>query len=232
MNTQTQLHAHMRRRPCIPKGGDLTCPQAGGTSKAGDGQVFASDPPQPPGAGRVLCEGCLFLEVLFPSTQTLEQICESWVPQACAAGHGGGQPVCWRQGPISPLQGSGEWGCRRGEGGPQRRPLPRPRGPGLREGGGASLISRPPWQGGPWGPRRPVGAPGAASLTPGKRVPESTGAAAAAGGAVGPPGARLPLASRAPRSCRWRRAGSAAGARWPWRPWGCRCLRCESSRRP
>lgn len=188
MNTQTQLHAHMRRRPCIPKGGDLTCPQAGGTSKAGDGQVFASDPPQPPGSGCILCEVCLFFEVLFLSTQTLKQICESWVLQACAAGYGCGQPVCWLQGPVSPLQGSREWGCRRDEGGRQRGPLPRPRGPGLREGGGDFLISQPPWQGGPWVPRQPVGGPGAASLTPGKGVPESTGAAAAAGGAVGPPG--------------------------------------------
>lgn len=197
INTQTQLHAHMRRRLCVPEGGDLG-PPAPGSSKAGAGRGRA---------GESSGEGCLFSELLSTSTQvTRNRIHGSRAPQACAAGHACRQPVGWLEGPVSPFQGSGEKGCRQRRVKGARRDVlsPAPRGPGLREGGGASLISRPPWRGGPWVPRRPVGGPVAASLTPGKGGPESTGAAAAAGGAVRPLGVRPRPASRAPRSCRWR----------------------------
>lgn len=134
--------------------------------------------------------------------------------------------------PVSPLQGSGAQGCREGVKGARRDVLsPAPRGPGLREGGGASLISLPPWLGGPLVLRRLVGGPVAASLKPGKAVPESTGAAAA-GGAVGPRGVRPRLASWVSRSCWWRHGGSEAGATWLSWPSGCRCRHRGSSRRP
>lgn len=211
INTQTQLHAHMRRRLCVPEGGDLG-PPAPGSSKAGarpvSGVAMLRCPRGRRGrVGESSGEGCLFSELLSISTQvTRNQIHGSGAPQACAAGQACGQPVGWLEGPVSPLQGSGEKGCRQRRVKGARRDVlsPAPRGPGLREGGGASLISRPPWRGGPWVPRWPVGGPGAASLTPGKWGPESTGAAAAAGGAVRPLGVRPRLASWAPRSCRWR----------------------------
>lgn len=145
------------------------------------------------------------------------------------------QPVCWHGGPVSPLQGSREWGCRqrkvKGASGDVFSPAPR--GPGLREGGGASLISLPPWQGGPLVLRRPVGGPGVASLMPGKGVLESTEAAAAAGGAVAPLGVKPPLASWALQSCWWRWSGAGvAGATLLWQPLGCHCHHHGSSQRP
>lgn len=45
INTQTQLHAHMRRRLCIPKGGDLDLPAPG------DPRQEPAESPQPPGVG-------------------------------------------------------------------------------------------------------------------------------------------------------------------------------------
>lgn len=180
-------------------------------------------------------EGCLFSEVLSTSTKTtLNHIHARWGPRACTPMFVRRQPVCWHQGPVSPLQGSGEQGCRQSRVKGARGDIlsPAPQGPGLREGGGASLISPPPWQGGPLVLRRPVGGPGVASLTPGRGVPESTGAAAAAGGAVAPLGARPQSASSVPRNCRWRRGGSAAGGTWPWWPSGCHCHPHESSRKP
>lgn len=48
INTQTQLHAHMRRRLCIPKGGDLDLPAPGAPRQE------PAESPQPPGVGGVL----------------------------------------------------------------------------------------------------------------------------------------------------------------------------------
>lgn len=141
INTQTQLHAHMRRRLCIPKGGDLGLLAS---ELQGRSQPSLRSPL---GCGESSGEGCLVSEVLSTSTQTtLNQIHASWVPRACAS-------VC---APTACVLARGSWlslpglqgmGCR------QRRVKgargdvlsPTPRGPGLREGGGASLISRPPW---------------------------------------------------------------------------------------
>lgn len=94
-------------------------------------------------------------------------------------------------------------------------------------GGGASLISLPPWQGVPLVLRWPVGEPGEASLKLGKRVPEST-EVAVAGGAVGLLGGRLQLASWVLRSCQWH-GESAVGVMWPMWPLGCRCCHHRGS---
>lgn len=83
-------------------------------------------------------------------------------------------------------------------------------GPGLREGGGASLISLPPWQGEPWVLKQLVEGPGVASLKPEKGVLESRGMAVP-GGAVHPQGVRLQLASWVPQSCQWQQGGSVVG---------------------
>lgn len=94
-------------------------------------------------------------------------------------------------------------------------------------GGGASLISLPPWQGVPLVLRWPVGEPGEASLKLGKGVPEST-EVAVAGGAVGLLGGRLQLASWVLRSCQWH-GESAVGVMWPMWPLGCRCCHHRGS---
>ena len=139
INTQTQLHAHMRRRLCVPEGGDLG-PPAPGSSKARaspvSGVAMLRCPRGRRGrAGESSGEGCLFSELLSISTQvTRNQIHGSGAPQACAAGHACGQPVGWLEGPVSPFQGSGEKGCRQRVKGARRDVLsPAPRGPGLRE---------------------------------------------------------------------------------------------------
>lgn len=153
---------------------------------------------------------CLVSKVL-PTRHhaTLNQIHVSWEPSACAMNSSVCSCACWHKTypclarvQSLPLQGSRAQGCRqrRGEGAHRHILSPTPRGPGLREGGGASLISLPPWQGGPSVLRQPVGEPWEASLKLGKGVPESTGAAAA-GSAVGLLGVRLQLASWVLRSC-------------------------------
>lgn len=193
---------------------------------------------QHPGPGR----GLWILSTRYPDHSELSpcergasRLCFRELPcvQLCMLAQDTSLPG-WSPGsPRAPgLQGSRAPGCREGVKGARRDVLsPAPRGPGLREGGGASLISPPPWLGGPSVLRRLVGGPRVASLKPGKGVPESTGAAAA-GGAVGPRGARPRLASWVSRSCWWRHGGSVAGATWLSWPSGCRCRHRGSSRRP
>lgn len=135
INTQTQLHAHMRRKLCIPEGWDLGLPAPKELQGRSWPSLCLGSSPQPPGAGRGGAgessgEGCLFSEVLSTSTQmTGNQIHRSWVLHACAARHACGQPVCWHEGPVSPLQGSGEGGCRqRRVKGPAETSSPPPHG--------------------------------------------------------------------------------------------------------
>lgn len=226
INTQTQLHAHMRRRLCIPKGGDLDLPAPGAPRQ--EPAVSAA----PWGGVSPLGKTAWALQFCPPAPGRLNQTHASRC-RACASVYAQAACVLAGGARLSPpgLQGMGVQ-TEEGEGAHRDVLSPTPRGPGLREGGGACLISQPPWQGGPLVLRQPVGAPGVASLTPVKGVLESTGAAAAAGDTVAHLGARPPWASWALQSCRWRRGGSVGGATWPWWPLGCRCHHRENSPRP
>lgn len=224
----------MRRKLCIPKGRDLgllaprqesaTCLPPSDSLKHSRwwGQ-----------AGKSSLDSCLVSKMLptrHPSH--LSHIHASWgclccelaCVQLCVLAQD-----CLARVQFLPSRALGYRGADRGGGEGAHGDIlsPTPRGSGLREGGGASLISLLPWQGGPLVLRWPVGEPGEASLRSGRGVPESTGAAAA-GGVVGLLGARLQLASWVLQSCQWH-GGSAVGVTWPTWPLGCRCCHHRGS---